>query len=328
MNQPKRILVIRLSAIGDIVLTTPILRWLKMKYPKSEIEYLTKPEHQPLLRHNPHISRIHQLGSFNSNLELPFDLVIDLQNNHLSRSHTPRVVREVYRYQKENWKKFLLVWVKWNFYREILPVPERYKKSVEVLQLPDDGRGCEIVLTSDEIKTAQEMISSTTNQKILAVCYGAKHFTKRYPPEKYAAFLSQFNPIDWKVILLGSETDSINGKLIREGVISNGFPAESLIDFSGKLSLRETAALLSLSHHVLTGDTGLMHIATAFQKDCTVIFGSSVKEFGFLPYRSPFNLIENPSLTCRPCSHIGRASCPKGHFKCMNDLELDFKLIN
>ncbi len=93
-----------------------------------------------------------------------------------------------------------------------------------------------------------------------------------------------------------------------------------VVNLAGNCSLMQTAALLQQADAVLCNDTGLMHMASAFGKKLFVLFGSSSAAFGFLPYHTPYDLFEVDGLHCRPCSHIGRDHCPKGHFRCMNDL--------
>ncbi|MCX6177923.1 MAG: glycosyltransferase family 9 protein, partial [Chlorobiales bacterium] len=156
-------------------------------------------------------------------------------------------------------------------------------------------------------------------EKTLAVCFGAQHFTKRYPPQRYAAILSLLlAEVPLQVLLLGGKEDAMHAS-----EIVNTLPdvyRSKVVNVAGSCTLMQTAALLQQCDAVLSNDTGLMHMASAFRKKLFVLFGSSSSAFGFLPYHTPFELFEVTGLSCRPCSHIGRDHCPKGHFRCMNDL--------
>ncbi|MFQ3598532.1 MAG: glycosyltransferase family 9 protein [Chloroherpetonaceae bacterium] len=307
-----RLLVIRLSSIGDILLTTPILRALKATFQEAEIDFLTKPSFTALLEGNPALKTIFTTENFEPKQR--YDLVIDLQHNLTSRKYH-QAGKKIVCYHKENWKKFLLVNFKVNLYRGYESVVERYAKSLAPFGVRLDEKGCEVFLNHEEKDFGKK--HRTAKTPVLAVCFGARHVTKRFPPERFASALNQLlekNPID--IWLLGGKEDAPTA----EEILSHVRARSSVKNFSGQHTLRETAAMLASSDAVLSNDTGLMHMAAAFQKPMVVLFGSSVKEFGFLPYKSAFELLEVEGLECRPCSHIGREHCPKLHFKCMRDI--------
>lgn len=308
----ERILIIRLSSIGDIVLATPIIRQVRMRFPTAQIDFLTRANFAELLRYNPYLSQVYAVEEFQPE---KYDLCIDLQNSRRSRWLRRKCATHIAQYRKENWKKFLLVNFKWNLLSDAVPVALRYLEACRAFGIEDDGKGCDIFLSDAERHMAAQALKPKTT---LAVCYGAKHFTKRFPIEKTAAVLNALlAKHDVQILLLGGKDDAPLGEKLRV-MIS---PASSVNDFSGQCSLLQTAALLERADAVFTNDTGLMHIAAAFQKPIVVVFGSSVKEFGFLPFRAPYQLLERKGLKCRPCSHIGRARCPEGHFKCMQELD-------
>ncbi len=307
-----RLLVIRLSSIGDILLTTPILRALRTTFPSAEIDFLTKPTFTSLLQGNPNLTNILATENFKPNQR--YNFVIDLQHNFVSRKYH-RFGKKVVRYQKENWKKFLLVNFKVNLYRDYESVVERYAKSLAPFGVTLDEKGSEVFLNNEEIEFGKSYRSAET--PVLAVCFGARHFTKRFPSERLASTLNRLlenNRID--VWLLGGKEDAP----IADEILKEIRKKSSVKNFAGKHTLRQTASMLANADAVLSNDTGLMHIAAAFQKPIVVLFGSSVKEFGFLPYKAKFQLLEVEELTCRPCSHIGREACPKSHFKCMREI--------
>ncbi|MGQ9804979.1 MAG: glycosyltransferase family 9 protein [Chlorobiales bacterium] len=307
-----RILVIRLSSIGDILLTTPILRALKTTVQNAEIDFLTKPSFATLLEGNPALMTIFTTENFKPKQH--YDLIVDLQHSLASRKYH-RYGEKVVCYQKENWKKFLLVNFKMNLYRGYESVVERYAKSLATFGVKLDEKGGEIFLSEEEIEFGKNYCKAET--PVLAVCFGARHFTKRFPPERFAGALNRL--LDKKTIevwLLGGKEDSPIADEIMRTVRSK----VKVKNFAGRHNLRETAAMLASADAVLTNDTGLMHIAAALQKPMVVLFGSSVKEFGFLPYKAAYQLLEVEGLRCRPCSHIGLEGCPKSHFKCMHDI--------
>ena len=315
MQQLKKILVIRLSSIGDIILTTPLLRRLHAAYPDCVIDYCTKPPFAVLLASNPRLSAIYTTE------ELPtgaYDLVIDLQRN--LRSHaiasSVRAGRTVH-YRKENWKKWLMVQFKINLYGSSRSVVDRYKDALKDIELSTDCQGCELYPSSDDRAFAQPFFES--RQKTIAICFGAKHFTKRYPSQGFAAIISLLlNEMPLQFLLLGGKEDAAHATEIMHSLPESS--RARVVNLAGNCSLMQTAALLERSDAVLSNDTGLMHMASAFSKKLFVLFGSSSAAFGFLPYQTPYELFEAEHLPCRPCSHIGRDHCPKGHFRCMNDL--------
>lgn len=309
----EKILIIRLSSIGDIILTTPLVRRLRNTYPQAQIDYLVKPMFKSLLAQNPHINTL--LTTDRTDSLSTYDIIIDLQNNFRSKRLRSGKAKAIYFYRKQNWKKLLLVQFKINLFKAFKPVPERYINAAKELGLKDDGRGCELFVSEKDLQFAVKELTSGLPK--LAVCYGAKHFTKQFPVEKFANVLSSLlAKHQIEVLLLGGKEDAALGEEIFRRIEKK----DRVKDFSGKCSLMETAALLSSSNVVLTNDTGLMHMASAFGKPMMVLFGSSVEEFGFAPYRVPCRILQVSGLTCRPCSHIGRSNCPKGHFKCMNDI--------
>lgn len=311
----RKILVIRFSSIGDIVLTTPVLRRLHETFADAAIDFCIKSAFLPLLQGSPYINRLYTP-------EAPpgghYDMIVDLQNNFRSRSLMRQLDKaKVYRYRKQNWRKLLLVRTGLNLYRSQDSVVDRYMEPLTELGVNSDASGCELWPGWDDRKYASSLV--VDGKPVLGVCFGANHLTKRYPPQKFAAVIeSLLSGFQLQVFLLGGLEDHLQADEIL-GLLSPQ-AASSVNNLAGKCSLMESAAVLDACDAVLTNDTGLMHIAAAFRKELFVLFGSSVAEFGFLPYNTPCSLFEVSGLACRPCSHIGRNSCPKGHFRCMRDI--------
>ena len=314
-NDIRSILVVRLSSIGDIVLTTPLLDELHRAFPDARIDYCTKAPFETLLAANPALSSVCTPDSIPSSA---YDLVVDLQNN--ARSHA--IVRGlkagvVRRYRKQNWKKLLLVHFKLNLYSEgYRSVVDRYRDALEGL-VPAVNAPCSLHPSPADKLFAAEAVGG--RGPLLAVCFGANHFTKRYPAENFAAVIAAVvarEPVH--VLLLGGKEDIPEAEKIMAALPESAL--RQVRQMAGATTLMQSAALLAASDLVLSNDTGLMHMASAFGRKLFVIFGSSVGAFGFLPWRTSYELFETNGLDCRPCSHIGRNACPKGHFRCMRQI--------
>ncbi len=310
----KKILVIRLSSIGDIVLTTPLLRHLNKACPEAQIDYCTKSTFVSLLASNPRLTSIYTTELLPSG---NYDLVVDLQNNFRSRAIVQSLqAGRIVQYSKENWKKWLLVHFKLDLNGKYRSVVDRYLHALKKVGISGDRQGCELYPSSQEKAVAAPFFEGGGNT--IALCFGAKHFTKRFPPKQFATLISHL--LDKKplqLLLLGGTEDAPYA-----AEILNTLPnriRSMVINLAGRNTIMESAAILERCDAVLSNDTGLMHIASAFGKKLFVLFGSSSASFGFLPYHTQYDLFEVKGLSCRPCSHIGRDRCPKGHFRCMND---------
>ena len=315
-----KILIIRFSSIGDIVLTTPVIRCLKKQLPGCEVHYATKKEYASVLAHNPYIDKFHFLEKDLSPLVQQlkaekFDQVIDLHNN-LRTSHIRLLLGGKWeRFNKLNIEKWLLV----NFKINKLPnvhIVHRYMQTVEKLGIRYDGAGLDFFVSpNDEIELSNAIAESFKNDYVCLVP-GAKFATKSIPAEKCVEIIKN---ITRPILILGGPAETEAGNKI---VVLSG--RNDVLNYCGKLSLGQSAAVIKRSHAVITADTGLMHIAAAFDKKIISVWGNTVPEFGMYPLL-PENgqgtsiLSEVKGLPCRPCSKIGYANCPKGHFKCMQE---------
>jgi len=311
----RSVLVVRLSAIGDIVLTTPVLVELHRALPEARIDFCTKAPFAPLVSSNPTVASAVTPESIAPGTA--YDLVVDLQNNRRSRALIRKLrAGKVTRYRKRNWKKVLLVHFKINVSDGYHSVVERYGEALDGIA-PKVTAPCALYPLPGERAFADEAIGS--EYPVLAVCFGANHFTKRYPLERFAQVIELVTvATPARVLLLGGKEDEPEAAKLM--AVLPDAARSRVLSLAGKASLMQSAALLASVDAVLTNDTGLMHIASAFGKKLFVIFGSSVKEFGFMPWGADYELFETEGLRCRPCSHIGRGSCPKGHFRCMTEI--------
>ena len=329
---PEKILIIRLSSIGDIVLTTPVIRILKQKFPGSRIDFVIKKQFAELLVHHPGIHHLYVFDKCNKLNRLKtikqqiraekYDLVIDLHKNFRSYYLTfLSRAKQIVRYKKGVLRRFLFVKFKLNLYREIIPIYRRYLACLKPLQIFYDDRGLELFLHNGlKLKIIERYKSffEAPGTVIIGIVPGAKHATKRWQAE---GFLSTIHDLtekrQAKIIIFGGKADQ---DIIPSFEIENN---QHVLDTTGKLSIAETAALMSHCDVVMTNDSGLMHIASALKKKVVAIFGSTTEEFGFFPYATEHIVIQQHGLSCRPCSHVGRKNCPRGHFRCMKEIRTE-----
>jgi heptosyltransferase-2 len=318
----KKILIIRLSSLGDILLTTPLIRSIKKNIIDSEIDFVLRESYEDLVRLNPNVRKIYKYdeagyivqGLINSIISEKYDLIIDLQNNFRSRWITRISKVPVVRFNKYNFDKFLLVNFKINKLKDLPPVPVRYANTIENLELDNEG----LELFTDKIP--DKRLQSGSNW--IGLCPGAKHFTKRWPVENFISLTKLLNENGLQVVLFGGILDSETCLQIANET--------GALNLCNENDILQTAADMKLCKVIYANDSGLMHAATAVKTPVIAIFGSTVKEFGFFPYNAKSIVIENKDLSCRPCTHIGRSRCPKKHFKCMIEItsKLAFEKLN
>lgn len=324
-NIVKRILVLRFSSIGDIVLTTPVLRCLKRKYPDAELHYFTKRSFAGIVEANPHVDVVHTLEedlqeNINTLKALNFDVVIDLHNNlRTLRVKRALNVRHSFSFPKLNVKKWLYVNLKW----DLMPptsIVERYFKAVAALDVVNDGLGLDFFIP-EEKETGKDDIPMGHWMGYVACVVGGSYATKQFPENKWKALAEQIN---YPIILLGGPED----RPLADTIAATD--KVKIYNACGKFSLMESADLVRKAKVVISNDTGLMHIAAAFQKPVISLWGNTTPNFGMFPYYgannlkdtiSPkFTIAEVNDLSCRPCSKIGYHACPRKHFKCMQDI--------
>lgn len=321
-------LVIRLSSIGDILLTTPVVRCLKKKYPDATIDFCVFKEYADILRGNPYISNIipvdRSLPIAKAKEQIKsneiYDCVVDLHNNFRSRTLRNGVAKKVFVVNKRTSQRWLLVKTKIDLLRNAPDVMGRYFETVAPLNATDDGEGIDFFAEISSEKKKDMIDGFDTSEKfIVALCPGAKHYTKRWLPGRFVELAhTLIRDKKASIILFGGKDDAnICAEIYAQ--VHTDFP-ERVINACGKCSLSEVAGLMQLCDCVVTNDSGLMHVAASQKKPLVAIFGSTVKEFGFAPTSPHSIVVENKELDCRPCTHIGRDSCPKGHFRCMADI--------
>jgi ADP-heptose:LPS heptosyltransferase len=285
----------------------------------AEIHYLTKKAFLPVIEENPFIHKIHLYDKNYQEVikelkEINIDFVIDLHNNLRSSRIKLALNKAAFSFPKLNVEKWLMVNFKFNKLPDI-HIVDRYMSTIGMFNVKNDKRGLDFFIHSGNEMNIQHLPESF-RKGYIAVVIGAKHVTKQLPDERIIELIQKIN---YPVMLLGGRDDAERGNKI---IASAG---SKCVSFCGKLSIQQSASYLKQSKLVITHDTGLMHIASAFGKTILSIWGNTITEFGMYPYMpgEDSEVFEVKSLKCRPCSKIGFEKCPLKHFKCMNEINLD-----
>lgn len=333
-----KVLIIRFSSIGDIVLTTPVIRVLKTGKESTIVHFATKKAYAGLLAANPYLDKIHLLenGLFDLFKQLKaenFDLIIDLHNNLRSNLLRLMLWKKSVGYNKLNLRKWFMVSLKIN----LLParhLVDRYMDTIGHLGLKMDNLGLDYFIPEkDEVE--KDWLPDPFQDYFVAVVIAGGWNTKKLPVERLIELCDRINK---PIILIGGEKEKATGDQVEaffrtdqgdrsfdEGLKELGKKAQ-VYNACGKFSFNQSASLVRQARWVFTHDTGLMHVAAAFKKEIFTIWGNTIPEFGMYPYRTKFTIFENKKLKCRPCSKIGFSKCPKGHFRCMREVVFDFYL--
>lgn len=312
-------LVIRFSSIGDIVLTTPLIRCLKKQVEGAEVHFLTKEQFVPILRDNPYLDKIHILAE-NSQKTIhdlkkeQFDYILDLQNSIRSVNIKRSLKRMYFTVNKINLKKWLMV----NFKINKLPdkhITDRYLETTRLFDVQNDGKGLDYFIPKED-EVEKDILPDYCRNGFIALVIGAQHGTKRLPDEQITRLVGL---LKHPVILVGGPEDKDRAdRIIQAATVTQLFSA------CGKFSINQSASLIEQSNCVISNDTGMMHIAAAFKKKVITTWGNTIPEFGMYAYLPGDGSVdfEVPGLKCRPCSKLGFDKCPKKHFDCMQQQDI------
>lgn len=309
-----KILVIRFSSMGDIIYTTPVVRCLKTQLPQAEVHFLTKPAFKYIYDNNPYVDKLlllkptlaETIAEIKAN---QYDYIIDLHNNLRTALIKLKTGIRSSTYRKQPVRKWLSLKFKLKLVEPIHLV-ERYMKAVDFLGVKNDGKPIDYYIKAEH--DIKKLLPESHHHNYIAFVIGATHFTKRMPNEKIISICRQINK---PIVLLGGEDVKANGTEIVSALGSNVYNA------CGITTLDESVFLVSKADRVLGFDTGLTHIAEAFNKPIGSIWGGTVPELlGVQPYMVRDAEVIGIELSCRPCSKFGLENCPLGHFKCMKDI--------
>ena len=355
-----KILVIRFSSIGDIVLTTPVIRCLKNQISDVEIHVLTKKKFSSLYKTNPYINKVYEYDdSLKKNIEElkleNYDYIVDLQKNKRSIRVTRALHKPHSSFPKLNFKKFLLTTFKINLMPDI-HIVDRYFKAVEKLGVTNDYQGLDFFISEKNDYPLSEL-PENFQKGYHAFVIGGTYKTKILPAVKIVEIIQKLNepvillggpddveraeevirqttnfpvpePVEGTIGEFGTSTSSVTeiSKISKSQQLSN-LTTQQLISLVGKINLEQSASIVKKAKSVLTNDTGLMHIAAAFHKNIVSVWGNTVPELGMYPYlpneKEKCHIVECKDVKCRPCSKLGFKECPRKHFNCMMKINCD-----
>jgi len=313
-----RILCVRFSSIGDVLLTTPLVRALHRRHPDAELYFVTKRAMAPLVVENPHLTRVVELEPNERITDLARRLRalrpthgLDLHGSLRSATLRLLVPCQWSGYSKRKFARTLLISAKINVYGKHVPVPERYFEAARALDVHPDGGSPEFFLAP----AARERIArwlaerALDRQPFAALAPGAAHATKRWPIRHWCALAEQLRNMGCGLVAVGGDGDRELASQLGAGVHNA----------AGEFTLLETGACLARSAVLVSGDTGVMHMATGVGTRVLALFGPTVEPFGFFPYAGRAVVFER-DLGCRPCSAMGTEHCPLGHHRCLEEV--------
>ncbi len=322
-----KFLVVRFSSIGDIVLTTPVVRCLKKQVPESQVHFLVKNSFRSVIEHNPFIDKVHVLAHswelmMEELINEDYDFIIDLHHNLRTLRVKKGLGKKSVSFYKLNLQKFVYTTLKINLLPK-LHIVDRYLETVRSFGVTDDGGGLDYFISPGQ-ETMKKDIPASHHAGYIAGVIGAAHGTKCWPVHKWKQFCQE---MDHPIILIGGSEDAERGKEIAE------VDKVKVYNACGKFGINESADLIRKSRVVVTHDTGMMHIAAAYRRPIVSLWGNTVPSFGMYPYygrnflsnqpQLPYDIVQVNHLWCRPCSKIGYKKCPLGHFKCMERIDVE-----
>jgi lipopolysaccharide heptosyltransferase II len=320
------ILVVRFSSIGDVLLTTPLLRAIRTKWPGARVTVLTKRQYVPLVSDNPNVTEVFGITPQDTTRSVARQIrtvrythMLDLQGG-MRTAPLRWLARGPWSgFSHRRLARELLIRYKHNGYAEHVPVAERYFEAAVGLGVEPDGGPPEFVLNpAAEEKAAGWLARAGIGSRpaLVAIAPGAGHATKRWPVQHWIKLVGQIVQTGADIIAIGGPGDSAAAAEIAEG---GGL---RVVSAAGELSLQETGAVLKRSAALICGDTGVMHMATGVGTPVVALFGPTVRQFGFFPYNAHASVVER-QLACRPCSSHGTEACPLQHHLCMREIQPD-----
>jgi len=322
-----KILIIRFSSIGDIAQTSPVVRCVRKRYPAAVIHFLTKKQFAGIVAHNPNIDKLILLDE--SLLETvkklrseKYDVIIDLHHNLRTFIIKSLLLVKSYSFPKLNIEKWLLTTFKINLLPKDVHLVDRYFEACRAIGVGNDGLGLDYFLAEEDKVNPELTLPNGFAGNYIAWIIGAKYFTKILPKEKVVEGITQLleSQPNAKIVLIGGKEDAERGSFIADSLEAQVFNA------CGKFTLNQSVSLVAQAQVVIGNDTGLTQIAPAFKKPLISVWGSTSTVFGVAPYfgKSAIksSIIEVNNVACRPCTKFGRNECPKGHFKCMKQIDV------
>ncbi|MGH7674396.1 MAG: lipopolysaccharide heptosyltransferase II [Gemmatimonadales bacterium] len=319
------VLLVRFSSIGDILLTTPLVRALRHRHPDSRLVFVTKRAMAPLVADNPHLSEVVSLEPGEAIGDLAARLRarrpthgLDLHGGLRSRALRVLVGARWSGYSNRRLARAALVSFKADWYGARVPVAERYFDAARALDVHPDGGPPEFALGAGARQRVAEWLArhGLDGAPFVALTPGAAHGTKRWPLAHWIALAGRLDRAGYRLVIVGGPED----RGLAHQVTAAG--AVAAANAAGEFSLQESGALLARARAVVSGDTGVMHMATGVGTPVVALFGPTVEQFGFFPYRARSLVLER-AMDCRPCTAHGSSRCPLGHHRCLVDIGPD-----
>lgn len=320
---PPNVLAVRFSSIGDVLLTTPLLRAIRRRHPASRITVLTKQTYAPLLSDNPYLTRVIGITPESTVMELAAQIrqvgythLLDLHDSVRTRLLRALVPGRWSHYPKHRLARAALIYTKRNHYGDVRQVAERYFDAAEDLDVVPDGAPPDFFLAQDAEKDVADWLEHVgvgPDRPLIALAPGAAHATKRWPVEYWRELLHRLGKQGFETVIVGGQEDASLAAALTSAA------SDRVVSAAGRFGLQGTGALLRRAAGLVSGDTGVMHMATAVGTPVVALFGPTVKPFGFFPYSSRAEVLEL-DLSCRPCSSKGGPRCPLGHHRCLVEI--------
>ena len=322
----KKILIIRFSSIGDIVLASPVFRCVKKQLPDAQVHFLTKLSYKIVTAANPFIDKFFY---YENNMEElivrlkaeNYDHVIDLHNNIRSNKIKRLLACDTHTIEKLTFQKFLLTQLN----IDVMPdrhITQRSLDTVFALGVEDDGGGLDYFIAK-EYELKRDDIPTSHLAGFIVIVIGATYFTKRFPVHKITELC---NKINHPIILLGGKEDAANGKIIADN------DSVKIYNACGKFNISESADIIKKAKLVVSNDTGMQYIACALKRPVIALWGGTSPDLDVEPYYGS-NFLSNQqkpiyenivlNLKCQPCSKYGLDKCPLDHFNCMQKINVD-----
>ena len=313
-----KILIIRFSSLGDIILLSPAFREAKKVFPKAEITFMTSKEFGSVHSQNPHLKKTYLLDRKNGITEIfaarkfikeqKFDIVFDAHSSLRSI-----LIRSAYKQSKtfsvpkRIKQRYMQIFFKKKLESKIITQRQAYLSwlnSPELKPSKKKKENTEIFLNA-KIKEKIRLLFLKyllDSHSLIVIAMAAKHFNKCWLAPYWNAIIKTLKEENYQVVLIGTEKDR---------KILPGYSRASQIaslDLTGKLDMDETAGLLAEARLLITGDSAPLHLAEAVNTPVVALFGPTVKEFGFAPFLKDSILLDK-ELDCRPCSAHGKKKC-------------------
>ena len=312
-------LVIQTAFLGDVILSTPLLSALAEQH--GRVDVVTTPLAAPLLETHPAVRQV-----------FPYDkrradrgwqglktLARRLRDQRYTRAYLPhRSLRSAALALLARIPSRIGYAGSWSFlYTEARTKPRTGHETDRLLALANGASGVyppQLRPTPEDERAAAGLIDGV----FVALAPGSIWGTKRWP--YYAELAAKLAPRVAMVVVGGPDDADLGAEIVQAVEGGGGGGRSKAVNACGRLTLRQSAALIGRAALLVTNDSAPLHLATAMGTPVVALFGPTVTEFGFGPLRAGDVALGIDDLRCRPCSAHGPPACPLGHHRCMRDL--------